>query len=78
MHDHVVLIHALAVAFALATVGDASWLFAGVPGQRPAGYGLGLAGIYLVSGFVIVALYPLCRWFEALKRNRTECWWSYL
>jgi hypothetical protein len=27
---------------------------------------------------VIVALYPLCRWFAAIKRRRTEWWWTYL
>jgi len=27
---------------------------------------------------VVVALYPLCRWFAGIKRRRTEWWWSYL
>jgi hypothetical protein len=26
---------------------------------------------------VIVALYPLCRWFAGIKRRRNEWWWTY-
>jgi len=25
-----------------------------------------------------VALYPLCRWFAAVKQRRTDAWLSYL
>jgi hypothetical protein len=42
------------------------------------GYGLGLAGIYTVWLAVVILLYPLCYWFAAIKRRRTEWWWSYL
>ena len=59
-------------------MGDASWLFGGVPGAKPAGYGLSLPGVYAVWALVVLALYPLCRWFAALKQRRTEWWWSYL
>jgi hypothetical protein len=45
---------------------------------KPAGYGLGLAGIYAVWLVIIIALYPACRWFASLKRRRSEWWWSYL
>ena len=38
----------------------------------------GLAGVYAVWLFVVVTLYPLCRWFAGVKRRRTEWWWSYL
>ena len=76
---HVFLIHALAVALAWLVWGDASWLF-GLrgPPAKPADYGLGLPGVYLVWLLVVSALYPLCRWFAALKQRRTEWWWSYL
>jgi uncharacterized membrane protein len=73
---HVALIHALAVAYALASTGSASWLIGG-PGERPDGYGMGLPGVYGVTLVVVVLLYPLCRRYGALKR-RAEWWWSYL
>jgi uncharacterized membrane protein len=75
---HLFLIHALAVIFAVVVVGDATWLFGGRPIDRPAAFGLGLPGIYVVWLFVVLALYPLCRWFAALKQRRREWWWSYL
>lgn len=75
---HIFLIHALAAAMAWLVWEDASWLFGGVPSNRPANYGLSLPGIYLVWLFVVVALYPLCRWFARIKQRRTEWWLSYL
>jgi uncharacterized membrane protein len=75
---HIILIHALAVAMAWAVFGDAGWLFGAFPPQKPATYGLSLPGLYAVWFLVVVALYPLCRWFAALKQRRREWWWSYL
>ncbi|HEY7230574.1 MAG TPA: heparan-alpha-glucosaminide N-acetyltransferase domain-containing protein [Pseudolabrys sp.] len=74
---HIFLLHALAVLFAWLSIGDIGWLF-GPPGHKPAAYGLPLAGIYAVWLMVVVALYPLCRWFAGIKNRRTEWWWSYL
>ena len=75
---HIVLIHALAVVMAWAVSATPAGSSAGRPPQKPAGYGLGLPGIYAVWLLVVVALYPLCRWFAALKQRRREWWWSYL
>ena len=75
---HLFLIHALALGFAWATIGHAGWLLGSSAVGKPAGYGLGLAGVYAVWLAVVVALFPLCRWFAAIKRRRTEWWWSYL
>src|SRR5262249_44221730 len=75
---HLFVIHAAAVALAWATVGQASWLLGSFPPVRPPGYGLGRVGIYAMWAAVVVSLYPLCRWFAALKRRRSEWWWSYL
>jgi uncharacterized membrane protein len=75
---HIILIHALAVAFAWATLGDASWLFGSPPRPKPAGFGLSLLGVYVVWLLVVLALHPACRWFAALKQRRREWWWSYL
>jgi uncharacterized membrane protein len=75
---HIYLIHLLAVLYASAAHGDASFLLMGFPMQKPSGYGLSLIGLYLVWAVVVVTLYPLCRWFAALKQRRSEWWWSYL
>jgi uncharacterized membrane protein len=48
-------------------------------GQPPADFGLGLAGAYGAWIVVVVALYPICRWFAGVKRRRADLWWlSYL
>jgi uncharacterized membrane protein len=75
---HIFLIHALAVVFAWAMNVDTGWLFGPFPADKPDGYGLGLAGVYAVWVAVVLALYPMCRWFAAVKRRRCEWWWSYL
>jgi uncharacterized membrane protein len=75
---HIFLLHALAIGFALLTVGQASWLFGQAPGDKPAEFGLALPGVYLMTVVVLVLLWPLCRWFAARKEHRPEWWWSYL
>ena len=75
---HIFLIHAAAVVMAWIAYGDASWLFGSLPGHKPAGYGLPLAGVYAVWLLVVVSLYPLCRWFAGVKRRRSDWWLSYL
>ena len=75
---HLPVIHALAVGLAWLTVGDAGFMFGHAVPPKPSGYGLGLPGIYAVWLFVLVMLYPLCRWFAALKRSRDDWWLSYL
>ena len=44
----------------------------------PEGYGVGLAGVYLVWVLVLVLLYPLCRWMANIKQTRKDWWLSYL
>jgi uncharacterized membrane protein len=45
-----------------------------VPGE---GYSLGI--VYLVWIAVVIALYPLCKWYDRYKSNHKEKWWlSYL
>jgi hypothetical protein len=41
------------------------------------GYGLGI--VYLIWVFVIIGLYPLCKWYDSYKTAHKEKWWlSYL
>ena len=76
---HLILLHALAVAMAWAMLGDTGWLFgSGALRRKPATYGLDLPSVYAMWLLVVVALYPLCRRFAALKQRRREWWWSYL
>jgi hypothetical protein len=44
----------------------------------PKGYGVGLAGVYVVWAVVVVLLYPLCRWVSGLKARRKDWWLSYV
>jgi uncharacterized membrane protein len=80
---HFVLIHLIAVVFCLVRYGSAHWMFespdlGNYPFTPPPGWGYGLPVVYLVWAFVVVTMYPLCRWFAALKQRRTEAWLSYL
>jgi hypothetical protein len=75
---HIYLIHALAVAMALAMFGQAGWLLGQFPPQKPPAWGLDLVGIYATWLCVVAILYPLCRWFASIKQRRHEWWWSYL
>lgn len=82
---HLLLIHALAVGFALARYGRAGWMFQTPPLPvtdailpYPPGYGYSLGVVYAVWLGVVVVLYPLCRWFAGVKDRRREVWLSYL
>jgi hypothetical protein len=75
---HIFLIHVLAVVVAALMIGDASWLFGGMPGARPDGWGFSLPIVYGVWLAVVISLYPLCRWFAQIKRERGDWWLSYL
>ena len=82
--QHFFLIHVLAVVTCYGRSGSAHWMFespdlANYPFTPPPGWGYSLPVIYLVWAFVVAAMYPLCRWFAALKaRRRSEAWLSYL
>ena len=76
--SHIFLIHALAVLFAWTSGVATDWLFGPFPADKPNGYGLTLPGVYAVWLVVVVALYPLCKWFADVKRRRSDWWLSYL
>lgn len=75
---HVPFIHSLAVALAYMRGFDPAWLFANFPEPGPPGFGFGLLPIYVIWMFVVVALYPLCAWFAAVKRRSRNVLLSYL
>jgi uncharacterized membrane protein len=46
---------------------------------RPDGAGISLGAIYLVWAAVVLALYPLCRWYGSYKsRHKEKTWLRYL
>jgi uncharacterized membrane protein len=80
---HFALIHLLAVATCYVRYGSAHWMFespdlAHYPFTAPPGWGYSLPIVYLGWALVVVAMYPLCRRFAALKQRRSDAWLSYL
>lgn len=80
---HIYLIHGLAALLATLRYGRAPWMFAGIPNtfpgsELPDSYGYGLGVVYLIWIGVLVALYPLCKWFSGIKQRRRDVWLSYL
>ena len=77
---HLPIIHGLAVLASYQQYGQATWWFANPddPGGRPSDYGYSLPVVYLVWLGVLLALYPICRWFADVKRRRRDAWLSYL
>jgi uncharacterized membrane protein len=76
---HIFLLHAMAVLLATLVFGDASWLFRGLPIlSKPDDYGVALPVVYALWIAAVLMLYPLARWFAALKQLRRDWWLSYL
>ncbi|HUR94121.1 MAG TPA: heparan-alpha-glucosaminide N-acetyltransferase domain-containing protein [Gemmatimonadales bacterium] len=80
---HFALIHLLAVATCLVRYGSAYWMFqspdlANYPFTPPPGWGYSLPVVYGVWAGVVLATYPLCAWFAAIKRRHRQWWLSYL
>ncbi len=81
---HIPLIHAVALALTWLRYGAAPFLFVppptvGTPREVfPADYGWSLGVVYAVTAAVVLALYPLCRWFARLRQRRRDWWLSYL
>ncbi len=76
---HLYAAHAVAVALWLGEGFDFHQLRGfGVQAAPPEGLGLSLAGVYAVWILIMAALYPVCRWFASVKRQRRDWWLSYL
>jgi len=79
---HIPLIHLLAIAVCYARYGHVYWMFessniASFPITPPPGWGYSLTVVYLVWAVVVLALYPLCRWFAGVRQRRGDWWLSY-
>ena len=80
---HFFVIHLLAVVVCYIRYGDAHWMFESptlgqFPITQPEGWPLSLPVVYAIWVGVVLAVYPLCRWFAGLKQRRSEAWLSYL
>jgi hypothetical protein len=80
---HLPLIHALVLLASCVTGREMAWLFGvfSTPDNSPSavpGRGFGLPAIYTLWLITLLVLYPICRWFAALKQRRREVWLSYL
>jgi uncharacterized membrane protein len=79
---HFPLIHLLAVAVCYARYGQVHWMFESptidkFPITTPPGWGYSLPIVYVIWVSVVLTLYPLCKWFAALKQQRSDVWLSY-
>jgi uncharacterized membrane protein len=79
---HIPLIHLIAIGTCYARYGHVHWMFespsiAQFPITTPPGWGFSLLIIYMFWICVVIALYPLCRWFAAVKQRRSDAWLSY-
>jgi uncharacterized membrane protein len=72
---HFFLIHTLSVLSNLVIDAQRG---AGAGPATPAEYGYSLGGVYVVWLVVVLALYPLCRWYAGFKKSRQSRIWSYL
>jgi uncharacterized membrane protein len=80
---HVALMHLAAVVACYVRYGDAHWMVESpsldrYPVTQPPGWPAPLPVVYLAWAGVVLALYPLCRWYAGLKQRRRDAWLSYL
>jgi uncharacterized membrane protein len=83
---HFYAVHAVAALLALARYGTGAlaFLFQPMPSMGgslevyPTQFGYDLWVVFLVWAIIVLALYPACRWFAAIKARRNDWWLSYL
>jgi hypothetical protein len=80
---HVLVLHLIALAASVARFGTArhaveSPTLDRFPMTQPPGWPASLPVVYVVWICVVLALYPLCRWYAEVKRRSSSPWLSYL
>lgn len=81
---HFFLIHALTIPFALVRYGSISFLrhplpsLGGPSSTYPPDFGYSLWLVYAVWIAVVVALYPMCRWYSRIKESNRYRYLRYL
>ncbi|HEX7937704.1 MAG TPA: heparan-alpha-glucosaminide N-acetyltransferase domain-containing protein [Gemmatimonadaceae bacterium] len=75
---HIYVGHVLAIALAAVQVGGLHRInILTEVDKLPAGYGVGLPGVYATWITVVVIMYFACRWFAELKATRSWWWLRY-
>jgi uncharacterized membrane protein len=79
---HIPLIYLVAIGACYARYGHVHWMFESpsidqFPFTPPPGWGFSLPIVYVFWISVVIVLYPLCRWFAAVKHRRSGTWLSY-
>ena len=79
---HFFLIHLIAMAFFFARGHSAAEGMKDVQGFLPyfvdPKEGISLLGVYGIWLFVVISLYPVCKWFSNYKQKHKDWWLSYL
>lgn len=80
---HFFVLHAVALVVSAVELGTVANMFespsiAQYPATFPPGWGLPLPWLYAAWLAVVIAVYPACRWFAALKQRRRDAWLGYL
>ena len=80
---HFFVIHLLAVGVSYLRYGIVNEMFESpdlghFPFSAPSDWNLGLPAIYAIWVIVVLALFPMCRWYAGVKRRYSAWWLSYL
>ena len=80
---HLCLIHLIVVVVSYVRYGEVSETFrspdlAHFPFSAPPGWNVGLPAVYALWILVVIMLFPLCRWYAALRQREHRWWLSYL
>ena len=75
---HIYLIHLTAMLAASLT--GFNWsvmILNNFPGNIPSlhGYGFHLWAVYIIWIILVIALYPLCKWYDNYKTSNKQKWW---
>lgn len=74
---HLVLLHLLSIVLGVMQGYEINQ-FMHIYAFYPEGYGINLLGVYGVWAFVLIILYPFCKWLAEIKRTKKDWWLSYL
>jgi uncharacterized membrane protein len=74
---HICLAHIVGVLLAMAANKPIPWRSPSMAPVEPTA-GFPLWTVYLAWMFVVVSLYPACKWWMGLKRRRNDWWLGYL
>ena len=75
---HIFVIHGAVLALGM-MAGFPAAAFLGPTFLNPVpGWGYGLPAVYAIWAVIVLALYPVCRWYAALRARRHDPWLSYL